>query len=85
MVGSAICRALSKNGYQNLLTKSHSELNLCRQEEVEAFFAKERPDYVFLAAAKVGGILANSQAQADFMYENMMLEMNVIHAAWQNG
>ena len=85
MVGSAICRALVRNDYNNIITRSHSELNLCRQDEVEAFFAKERPDYVFLAAAKVGGILANSEALADFMYENMMLEMNVIHAAWRNG
>lgn len=85
MVGSAICRALTKNGYTNIVTRSHRELNLCRQDEVEAFFAKEKPEYVFLAAAKVGGILANSEALADFMYDNMMLEMNVIHAAWQNG
>ena len=85
MVGSAICRALEKNGYTNLLTRTHKELNLCRQDEVEAFFAGEKPDYVFLAAAKVGGILANSEALADFMYDNMMLEMNVIHAAWKNG
>lgn len=85
MVGSALCRALEKNGYGKLLTRSHRELNLCRQEEVENFFAQEKPDYVFLAAARVGGIVANSEALADFMYDNMMLEMNVIHAAWQNG
>lgn len=85
MVGSAICRALEKNGYGNVVTRTHGELNLCRQEEVEAFFAEERPDYVFLAAAKVGGILANSEALADFMYDNVILEMNVIHSAWQNG
>ena len=85
MVGSALCRALEKNGYANLLMRTHKELNLCRQEEVEAFFAQEKPEYVFLAAAKVGGIMANSEALADFMYDNMMLEMNVIHAAWQNG
>ena len=66
MVGSAIVRALNREGYHNLLTKTHSELNLCRQEEVEQFFAEEKPDYVFLAAAKVGGIVANSQALADF-------------------
>ena len=58
---------------------------MCRQEAVEAFFAEEKPDYVFLAAAKVGGIMANSEALADFMYDNMILEMNVIHAAWQSG
>ena len=85
MVGSAICRALEKEGYTNIITRTHKELNLCRQEAVETFFAEEKPDYVFLAAAKVGGIMANSQAQADFMYENMTMEMNVIHSAWQNG
>ena len=85
MVGNAICRALAKNGYTNIIVRSHGELNLCRQDEVEAFFAEEKPEYVFLAAAKVGGILANSEALADFMYENMILEMNVIHAAWRNG
>ena len=85
MVGNAICRARAKNGYTNIIVRSHGELNLCRQDEVEAFFAEEKPEYVFLAAAKVGGILANSEALADFMYENMMLEMNVIHAAWRNG
>ena len=81
MVGSAICRALEKNGYTNIVTRTHGELNLCRQEEVEAFFRCEKPDYVFLAAAKVGGIMANSEALADFMYDNMILEMNVIHSA----
>lgn len=85
MVGSAICRTLQKNGYENIITRTHSELDLCRQDQVEAFFAQEKPDYVFLAAAKVGGILANSEAPADFMYENMILEMNVIHSAWRNG
>ncbi len=85
MVGSAICRALEKNGYNNIITRTHQELDLCRQEEVERFFKEEHPDYVFLAAAKVGGIMANSEALADFMYDNMILEMNVIHSAWQNG
>ena len=69
LVGSAICRALQKNGYTNIITRSHKELDLCRQDAVEAFFAEEKPDYVFLAAAKVGGIMANSEALADFMYE----------------
>ncbi|MDE6641354.1 MAG: NAD-dependent epimerase/dehydratase family protein, partial [Acetatifactor sp.] len=78
MVGSAICRVLEKKGYHNLVTRSHGELNLCRQDEVETFFRQEKPDYVFLAAAKVGGIVANSEALADFMYDNMILEMNVI-------
>ena len=85
MVGSAIARMLEKEGYTDIITKTHQELDLCRQQEVEDFFAKERPEYVFLAAAKVGGIVANQEAMADFMYENAILEMNVIHAAWQNG
>ena len=85
MVGSAIVRELQRNGYTNIVTRTHKELDLCRQKDVEEFFATERPEYVFLAAAKVGGIIANSNALADFMYENMILEMNVIHAAWQCG
>ena len=85
MVGSAICRELVRQGYDNIVTRTHGELDLARQEAVEQFFAEEQPEYVFLAAAKVGGIQANAEALADFMYENMMLEMNVIHAAWQNG
>ena len=85
MVGSAIVRELQRQGYTNIITRTHAELDLTRQEQVEAFFAQERPEYVFLAAAKVGGIIANQSALADFMYENMMLEMNVIHAAWKNG
>ena len=85
MVGSAIVRELHRQGYHNLVLKTHAELDLTRQEAVEAFFAKEKPEYVFLAAAKVGGIVANQSALADFMYENMILEMNVIHAAWKNG
>ena len=85
MVGSAICRELERQGYANILTRTHQELNLERQDEVEKFFFEEKPQYVFLAAAKVGGIQANSEAPADFMYRNMMLEMNVIHAAWENG
>lgn len=85
MVGSAIVRELQRCGYTNIVTRTHKELDLCRQQEVERFFEQEKPEYVFLAAAKVGGIVANSNALADFMYENMILEMNVIHAAWQNG
>lgn len=85
MVGSAIVRELERQGYTNIITRTHAELDLCRQDAVEKFFAEERPEYVFLAAAKVGGIIANRNALADFMYENMILEMNVIHAAWQNG
>ena len=85
MVGSAIVRELQREGYTNIITRTHSELDLCRQDQVEQFFATEKPEYVFLAAAKVGGIIANHTALADFMYENMMLEMNVINAAWRNG
>ncbi|MDE7392920.1 MAG: GDP-L-fucose synthase, partial [Muribaculaceae bacterium] len=85
MVGSAIVRCLQSQGFTNIVTRTHSELDLTRQADVEQFFAQERPDYVFLAAAKVGGIVANQTSPADFMYENMMLEMNVIHSAWRNG
>lgn len=85
MVGSAIVRELQRQGYSNIVVRTHSELDLLNQQAVNDFFATERPEYVFLAAAKVGGIEANSQALADFLYENMMLEMNVVHAAWQNG
>lgn len=85
MVGSAIVRELKRQGYDNIITRTHSELDLTRQEAVEEFFAKEKPEYVFLAAAKVGGIGANAAQPADFMWQNMMLEMNVIHSAWKNG
>ncbi|MBO4599725.1 MAG: NAD-dependent epimerase/dehydratase family protein, partial [Bacteroidales bacterium] len=85
MVGSAIVRELQRLGYNNLVMRTHAELDLTRQADVERFFAEERPEYVFLAAAKVGGIAANNAALADFMYQNMTLEMNVIHAAWRNG
>lgn len=85
MVGSAIVRKLQSQGYTNIITKTHAELDLCRQDKVEKFFESEKPEFVFLAAAKVGGIIANSQALADFMYENMILEMNVINSAWKNG
>lgn len=85
MVGSAIVRELQRQGYNNIIIRTHSELDLLNQQAVNEFFTMECPEYVFLAAAKVGGIVANSQALADFLYENIMLEMNVIHAAWQNG
>ena len=84
MVGSAIVRELKKQGYNHIITCSHKELDLCKQDDVEDFFKNEKPEYVFLAAAKVGGIIANQEALADFMYENMMIEMNVIHSAWKN-
>ena len=83
MVGSAIVRELQRQGYNNIITRTHDRLDLVNQKDVNDFFKAEKPEYVFLAAAKVGGIMANSQAPADFMYENMMLEMNVIHAAWK--
>lgn len=84
MVGSAIVRELKRQGYNNIITRTHKELDLQRQADVEAFFAAEKPDYVFLAAAKVGGIVANQEALADFMYDNMIMQMNVIHEAWKN-
>lgn len=85
MVGSAIVRELRRQGYENIITRTHAELDLSDQRAVADFFEKEKPDYVFLAAAKVGGIVANNNSPADFLYENMMLEMNVIHSAWKNG
>jgi len=85
MVGSAIVRELIKQGYTNIITRTHNDLDLVCQQAVNNFFAAERPEYVFLAAAKVGGIVANQNALADFIYENMMIEMNVINAAWRNG
>ena len=81
MVGSAIVRSLEQQGYQNIIVRTSKELDLRRQNEVENFFEKESPDYVFLASAKVGGIMANSKYPADFMYDNMMIQMNVIHEA----
>ncbi len=85
MVGSAIVRELERQGYHNLILRTHKELDLTRQDQVEKFFEEEKPEYVFLAAAKVGGIMGNATAKADFMYDNMILEMNVIHSAWKNG
>ena len=82
MVGSAIVRELNRQGYTNIITRTHQELDLTRQADVEEFFAAEKPEYVFLAAAKVGGIVANQNALADFMWFNMTLEMNVINSAW---
>jgi GDP-L-fucose synthase len=84
MVGSAIMRYLIKNGYTNIITRSSAELDLKNQALVNDFFEAEKPEYVFLAAAKVGGIIANSTFRADFIYENMMIEANVIHASYVN-
>nr|WP_275061322.1 GDP-L-fucose synthase [Diplocloster modestus] len=85
MVGSAIIRRLHDQGYQNLVLRTSKELDLRRQAEVERFFEEEQPEYVFLAAAKVGGIMANQSYPADFMYDNMIMEMNVIHSAYGIG
>lgn len=84
MVGSAILRGLHKRGFDNLIFRKSSELDLRDQMAVADFFRKERPDYVFLAAAKVGGILANNTYRADFLYENLMIQNNVIHSAYKN-
>ncbi|MFI3302600.1 MAG: GDP-L-fucose synthase [Rikenellaceae bacterium] len=85
MVGSAILRNLQNRGYSNLVTRTHHELDLTSQAAVNEFFATERPDYVFLAAAKVGGIVANSTYPAQFFYENSMIQNNVLHAAYTHG
>jgi len=82
MVGSAIVRKLNKEGYTNIITRTSKELNLTNQQAVSDFFAQEKPDYVFLAAAKVGGIHANNVYRADFIYENLMIECNVIHQSY---
>jgi len=84
MVGSAIVRKLEKEGYQNLILKTSFELDLRNQSAVEKFFASEKPEFVFLAAAKVGGIMANNIYRADFLYENLMIESNVIHQSYVN-
>jgi len=85
LVGSALCRKLRADGYSNLLLRSRQELDLIDQEGVRAFFEKERPEYVFLAAAKVGGILANNCYPAEFIFENLAVQCNVIHSAWLAG
>lgn len=84
LVGSSILRALQKQGYKNLVTRTHKELDLLRQEDVELFFKSEKPDYVFLAAAKVGGIHANNTYPADFIRDNLLVQSNVIDAAYKN-
>jgi len=83
LVGSALVRKLQAEGYTNLITRAHADLDLTRQGEVEAFFEDERPAYVFLAAAKVGGIWANQTCPAEFIYKNLAIQTNVIHAAWK--
>jgi GDP-L-fucose synthase len=84
MVGSAICRQLLNDGFNNIITRTSGELDLTQQHAVNEFFEKEKPQYVFLAAAKVGGIHANNTYRADFLYQNLMMESNVIHAAHLN-
>lgn len=85
LVGSAIMRKLEEEGFKNIITRELSELDLCNQASVESFFDKEKPDYVILAAAKVGGIIANSTYPADFIYQNIMIASNVIHASYKFG
>ncbi|HRP33667.1 MAG TPA: GDP-L-fucose synthase [Agriterribacter sp.] len=83
MVGSAIVRKLSREGYGNIVVRSSAELDLRNQQQVNSFFEQEKPDYVFLAAAKVGGIVANNSYRAEFLYDNLMIQSNIIHAAYQ--
>jgi GDP-L-fucose synthase len=85
MVGSAIWRCLEKKGYTNIIGRTHAELDLVSQAAVNEFFVQEKPDYVVLAAAKVGGIHANNTYRADFIYQNLMIEANIIHAAYERG
>jgi GDP-L-fucose synthase len=85
MVGSAIVRALENQGFKNLICRTSKELDLTDQYQVQAFFENEKPEYVFLAAAKVGGIVANNTYRADFIYQNLMIQNNVIHASYLNG
>lgn len=85
MVGSAIVRQLEAAGYRNVVTRTSRELDLTQQQQVRDFLADEKPEYIFMAAAKVGGIHANNTYRADFIYQNLMIEANVVHAAWQAG
>ena len=85
MVGSAIVRELQRQGYTNILTRTHKELDLTRQQQVEDFFEAEKPEYVFMPAGKVGGIVANEKDKAGFLFENEMMGLNVIHSAWKSG
>jgi len=85
LVGSAIVRALKKQGYDNLILRTHSELDLLDQKATADFFKKEKPEYVFLAAAKVGGIMANKTYPADFIYQNLQIQNNIIHHSYLNG
>lgn len=84
LVGSAIVKSLTENGYHNIITKTHLELDLTNQSETAAFFQENKPEFVFLAAAKVGGIVANNTYRADFIYQNLMIQNNVIHESYKN-
>ena len=85
LVGSAILKSLKEKGFTNFITKTHQELDLTNQQETSTFFAQEKPEYVFLAAAKVGGIVANNTYRADFIYHNLMIQNNVIHQSYVSG
>jgi len=85
LVGSSIFKKLKDLGYEKLITADFSEVDLRRQKDVERFYEKEKPEYVFLAAAKVGGILANSTYQAEFIYDNLMIATNIIHSSYKFG
>src|SRR6185436_14063292 len=85
MVGSAIVRKLESEGFENLLLQSSTQLDLRNQQSVNEFFEATKPEFVFFAAAKVGGILANNTRRAEFIYDNLMIEVNIINAAWNNG
>jgi GDP-L-fucose synthase len=85
LVGSAILRRLKREGYENIVTRTHQVLDLIRQKEVESFFAKENPEYIFLAAARVGGIQVNSTRKAEFIYQNLQVQNNVIHESYRQG
>ena len=85
LVGSALCKVLQQKGYTNLVYRTHAELDLTNQQAVEGFFEQEKPAYVFLAAAKVGGIVANNTYRGAFIYENMMIQNNVIHQSYVHG
>ena len=85
LVGSALMRCLGEKGYENIITRTHAELDLMDQKAVQEFFSREKPEYVFLAAAKVGGILANNTYPAEFIHDNLMIQANVIYHAWRSG
>jgi hypothetical protein len=85
LVGSAILRQLKREGYENIITRNHQELDLIRPADVEKFFEEEKPEYIFLAAARVGGIYANSTYKADFIYQNTQVQNNVIHQSYVHG